>query len=153
MRILPLTLLLAAVTILGQEKPAEKGPLPAQGPPPKNLTKQPDGHFSANSEPKNPENNELHVVVSGETLSGVSRDVLKDGRLWPQIWEQNEHIVNPHWIYPNDKILIRSVTRISEATPPSPSTGADEGPVDTSTSEEPGAALGPTRLVVSPAMA
>jgi hypothetical protein len=162
MRILPLTLLLTAVTVLGQEKPAEKGPLPVQekpaekgplpvqGPPPKNLTKQPDGHFSANSEPKNPENHELHVVVIGETLSGVSRDVLKDGRLWPQIWEQNEHIVNPHWIYPNDKILIRSVTRISEATPPAP--GADEGPVDTSTSEQP---AGPerARLVVSPAMA
>ena len=59
-------------------------------------------------------------MVAGDTLSGISREVLKDGKLWPQIWEQNEHVVNPHWIYPNDKVLIRPVTRISEAKPPEP---------------------------------
>jgi hypothetical protein len=93
---------------------------PAQGPPPKNLTKLPDGHFSANTEPKDVENFEIRVVVAGDTLSGISREVLKDGKLWPQIWEQNEHVVNPHWIYPNDKILIRPVTKISDAKPPEP---------------------------------
>jgi hypothetical protein len=41
-------------------------------------------------------------------------------RLWPQLWEQNEHIINPHWIYPNDRILIRPVTAITEAAPPEP---------------------------------
>jgi hypothetical protein len=98
---------------------------PAQGPPPKNLTKLPDGHFSANADPKDVENFEVRVVIIGDTLSGIARDVLKDGKLWPQIWEQNEHIINPHWIYPNDKILIRPVTKISEAKPPDP-TGAPE---------------------------
>jgi len=125
MRMLLVTLLLA-VTALGQEKapagqekaPAPAAPTPAQGPPPRNLTKLPDGHFSANSDPKNPENFELRVVMRGDTLWAVAQEVLKDGRLWPQIWEQNEHIVNPHWIYPNDKILIRPVTRISDAKPP-----------------------------------
>jgi hypothetical protein len=126
MRTLYVTLLLA-VTALGQEKaaaPAQTTPTtaqtPAQGPPPKNLTKLPDGHFSANSDPKNPENFEIHVVVRGDTLSAIAKDVLSDGRLWPQIWEQNEHIVNPHWIYPNDKILIKPITKISEAKPPEP---------------------------------
>ena len=121
--------LLLAVSALAQEKaspsPQEKAPAvssqsPAQGPPPKNLTKLPDGHFSANSDPKNVESFEVRTVVAGDTLSGVAKDVLKDGKLWPQIWEQNEHVVNPHWIYPNDKILIRPVTRISEAKPPEP---------------------------------
>jgi hypothetical protein len=84
------------------------------------LTKLPDGHFSANTEPKDVENFEIRVVVAGDTLSGISREFLKDGKLWPQIWEQNEHIVNPHWIYPNDKILIRPVTKISDAKPPEP---------------------------------
>jgi LysM domain len=95
---------------------------PAQGPPPKNLTKLPDGHFSANSDPRDVESFEVRVVAAGDTLSGIAKDVLKDGKLWPQIWEQNEHIVNPHWIYPNDKILIRPVTRISDAKPPEPET-------------------------------
>jgi LysM domain len=151
MRILPLTILIAA-TVLGQEKPAEKPQLPVQGPPPKNLTKLPDGHFSANTEPKNPENFEIHVVVIGETLSGISRDVLKDGKLWPQIWEQNEHIVNPHWIYPNDKILIKPVTRITEATPPGPGAPQEAAPV-APTEEAPQTTPERRRLVVSPAMA
>jgi len=112
MRILLATLLLA-VPVLGQ---APTGPI--QGPPPKNLTKQPDGHVSANTDPKNPDNYETHVVLAGETLSQISALVLKDSRLWPQLWEMNEHIVNPHWIYPNDKILVRPVTKITEATPP-----------------------------------
>ena len=114
MRILLATLLLA-VPVLGQ---APTGPV--QGPPPKNLTKQPDGHVSANTDPKNPEKYETHVVLAGETLSQISAQVLKESRLWPQLWEMNEHIVNPHWIYPNDKILIRPVTKITEATPPAP---------------------------------
>jgi hypothetical protein len=93
---------------------------PAQGPPPKNLTVRPDGHVSANQDPANPDQFEVHVVKQGETLSAISGEVLKDPRLWPQLWEQNEHIINPHWIYPNDKILIRPVTVLSEAKPPEP---------------------------------
>src|SRR5216117_4302242 len=93
---------------------------PAQGPPPKNLTVRPDGHVSANQDPANPENFEVHVVAKGDTLWAISGDVLKNPRLWPQLWEQNEHIINPHWIYPNDKILIRPVTVLSEAKPPEP---------------------------------
>jgi hypothetical protein len=93
---------------------------PQQGPPPKNLTQQPDGHFTANSEPANPEKFEVRIVKAGDTLSLIAGEVLKNPRLWPQLWEQNEHIVNPHWIYPNDKILIRPLTLITEATPPPP---------------------------------
>ena len=114
MKILLAVLMLVA-PVLGQT-PA--GPL--QGPPPKNLTKQPDGHVSANTDPANPEKFETHVVLAGETLSQIAGIVLKDSRLWPQLWEMNEHIINPHWIYPNDKILIRPVTKITEATPPAP---------------------------------
>src|SRR5580700_4379425 len=95
-------------------------PLPQQAPPPRNLTVRPDGHVSANEDPANPDKFELHVVRQGETLSGIAGEVLKNPGLWPQLWEQNEHIVNPHWIYPNDKILIKPVTTITEAVPPPP---------------------------------
>jgi hypothetical protein len=110
-----LALLMFATTSFGQARTA-----PAQGPPPRNLVQQPDGHFTANSEPANPEKFEIRVVKAGDTLSAIAGEVLKNPRLWPQLWEQNEHIVNPHWIYPNDKILIRPVTLITEATPPPP---------------------------------
>jgi len=113
--------LLLGTTTLGQA-PAQtpsKG-VPAQGPPPKNLTQRADGHFSANPDPSNPEKFEIRIVKMGDTLSLIAAEVLKNPRLWPQLWEQNEHIINPHWIYPNDKILIRPVIQITEAAPPAP---------------------------------
>src|SRR6516162_7117627 len=68
--------------------------------------------------PANPDNFEVRIVKQGDTLSAIAGEVLRNPRLWPQLWEQNEHIINPHWIYPNDKILIRPVTVLSEAKPP-----------------------------------
>ena len=99
---------------------AQAPAVPPQGPPPKQLNQKGDGRFSANGDPANPERFDVHLVAAGETLSGIAGSVLKDPRLWPQLWEQNEHIVNPHWIYPNDKILIRPITPITEAVPPAP---------------------------------
>src|SRR3989442_4034497 len=114
MRILFAALLMAS-SALAQAPPKTA---PAQGPPPKNLSVRPDGHVSANQDPANPDTFEVHVVKQGETLSGIAGEALKNSRLWPQLWEQNDHIINPHWIYPNDKILIRPVVAISEAKPP-----------------------------------
>src|SRR5689334_16484754 len=91
---------------------------PQQGPPPKNLTKYADGHVSANQEPTDVDKFEVHIVKQGDTLSQIAGAALKDPRMWPLLWEQNEHIINPHWIYPNDKILIRPVTPLAEAKPP-----------------------------------
>ena len=130
-----LAILISVVPVLGQT-PAG----PVQGPPPKNLTKQPDGHVSANTDPANPEKFDVHVVLAHETLSEIAGIALKDSRLWPQLWEMNEHIVNPHWIYPNDKILIRPITKITEATPPSP---AEPAPAPPPTPAAPVAAAAP----------
>src|SRR5688572_15129368 len=101
-------LLLTVSTAFAQDRTA-----PEQGPPPP-LTQRADGRFSANGDPANPEQFEVHVVVAGETLSQIAGMVLNNSRLWPQLWEMNEHIINPHWIYPNDKILVRQVTQITE---------------------------------------
>jgi hypothetical protein len=128
-----LAILMMVVPVFGQT-PAG----PVQGPPPKNLTKQPDGHVSANTDPANPEKFETHVVLAGETLSQIAGVVLKESKLWPQLWEMNEHIVNPHWIYPNDKILIRPVTKITEATPPAPT---EQTPAPAPTPAPPAAAV------------
>src|SRR5438105_9773383 len=127
--------ILIAVLLMASGAFAQAPPktIPAQGPPPKKLTVRPDGHVSANQDPANPDQFEVHVVKQGETLSGISGEVLKDPRLWPQLWEQNEHIINPHWIYPNDKILIRPVTEINAAKPPEPAVAPApaEKPIET----------------------
>ena len=113
-----LAALLVASSVLGQAQQAPTKSAPQQGPPPKNLSVRADGHVSANQDPANADKFEVHVVKQGETLSQIAGEALKNPGMWPQLWEQNEHIINPHWIYPNDKILVRPVTAITEAKPP-----------------------------------
>lgn len=47
-----------------------------------------------------------HVVVRGDTLWGISETFLNDPWLWPEIWHVNEHIENPHLIYPGDIVKL-----------------------------------------------
>jgi LysM repeat protein len=53
-------------------------------------------------------------VKSGDTLWEVSKHYLKDPFLWPQIWEINSHVKNPHWIYPGDQILIKKMVVMNQ---------------------------------------
>jgi hypothetical protein len=141
-----LLILLTAGTALAQGG-APTGP--PQGPPPKNLTKQADGHISANAVPANVTDFEVYTVVAGDTLSEIAEKALKDFKLWPQLWEQNEHIVNPHWIYPNDKILIGRITKVSDATPPAPAPPPATAPAP-ATAAAPEPPRAPTRLNIAP---
>src|SRR5262249_53490570 len=61
--------------------------------------------------------------------------------------EQNEHIINPHWIYPNDKILISPVTPLAEAKPPEP----EPAPTPTPAPEPTPAQEPPRRVQLPPA--
>jgi hypothetical protein len=48
----------------------------------------------------------IHVVVSGDTLWGISDAYLGTPWVWPSIWKDNQAIANPHRIYPGDRIWI-----------------------------------------------
>lgn len=45
-----------------------------------------------------------YVVQEGDTLWDLSQKYLSDAWLWPEIWQINEQIDNPHLIYPGDLI-------------------------------------------------
>jgi hypothetical protein len=47
-----------------------------------------------------------YVVKKGDTLWDLSDEFLKDPFLWPDLWQVNPHIVDPHWIYPGDSLCI-----------------------------------------------
>jgi hypothetical protein len=49
---------------------------------------------------------EKYVVVKGDTLWDISARFLKNPWQWPQLWQFNPQVENPHLIYPGDVLTI-----------------------------------------------
>lgn len=72
-----------------------------------------------------PEKSQLYLVIKGDTLWDLGQTFLGNPFAWPQIWEQNKWIKDPHWIYPGDPLVIPVekqviATTTSPATEPPP---------------------------------
>ncbi|PJI31653.1 LysM peptidoglycan-binding domain-containing protein [Acinetobacter pseudolwoffii] len=48
----------------------------------------------------------IYVVKKGDTLWDISKRFLKNPVRWPEIWASNKHVKNPHWIFPDDRLLM-----------------------------------------------
>jgi len=57
----------------------------------------------------NPSHPERYVVVKGDTLWDISARFLRTPWRWPDIWQANEQIANPHLIYPGDIVELSFV--------------------------------------------
>ena len=53
-----------------------------------------------------PENTQLHIVERGDTFWDLGNKYLGNPFAWPQIWELNKWVTDPHWIYPVDHLLV-----------------------------------------------
>lgn len=68
-----------------------------------------------------PAGKQLHLVQKGDTLWDLGRKYLGNPFSWPQIWELNNWIKDPHWIYPGDPLIVDgSRTAIAQAAPEAP---------------------------------
>ncbi|MDX1815876.1 MAG: LysM peptidoglycan-binding domain-containing protein, partial [Thermodesulfobacteriota bacterium] len=48
----------------------------------------------------------VHAVVKGDTLWDLSAKYLGSPWLWPDLWERNRFITNPHYIYPGINVVV-----------------------------------------------
>lgn len=63
---------------------------------------------------------EKYTVQEGDTLWGISEKFLQDPWLWPEIWQVNNYIDNPHLIFPGDVVGLIYRKKIPVAGQPAP---------------------------------
>lgn len=74
--------------------------------PPRNLHLVGD-HWTAWEPPTTfPEGAEIYTIERGDTLWDLSSRFYGDPYLWPQLWERNQYILDAHWIYPGDPLVV-----------------------------------------------
>ena len=61
---------------------------------------------------------DAYIIQKGDTLWDLAGKWFGDPFLWPQVWDENRYILDSHWIYPGDPLVV----------PGQPTVIPDEGP-------------------------
>src|SRR5262249_53364400 len=109
---------------------------PTSARPPKNL-KFVAGHWTAWDPPQVPDGAKPYIVVPGDTLWGLSGKYQSNPLLWPLIWDQNRYVLDTHWIYPGDPLMIPATATIVPAKGPLPAGEAEAEPAESGMQETP----------------
>lgn len=72
-------------------------------------------HWTAWDPPAVPEGTQVYVIQPGDTLWDLAARLLKDPYQWPQLWEQNQYILDAHWLYPGDPLVLTGIATVAPA--------------------------------------
>jgi hypothetical protein len=120
--------------------------------PPKNLKKVGD-HWTPWDPPAAGAG--AYVIQSGDTLWDLAQRWLSDPYLWPQIWDENRYILDSHWIYPGDPLVVPAQLTVvpQQGLPPVVTLAEPEAsrPVNSEVEQEPEheVAVTPTALPIA----
>ena len=87
-----------------------------------------------------PDGSRSHVVQKGDTLWDLANKYLGNPYAWPQIWELNQWVKDPHWIFPGDPIVIdlaRAVANAASVPPAVTELQPDNRPSGISVAQKP----------------
>lgn len=72
---------------------------------------------------------QTHTVRKGDTLWDLAQQYLGDPFRWPEIWRRNtETVKDPHWIYPDQVLIISGDVAVTPGTPADPAMPAPAVP-------------------------
>ena len=71
-------------------------------------------------EPVKLESGLYYTVEKGDTLWDLSEHFYDSPWIWPDLWQKNQEIANPHWIYPGEQIRLFSREELATMARPKP---------------------------------